>query len=397
MRLATIGLFTAMLLFAPVFAEAPKPASPAWMQVEETVLPLKENTTRNAAILGLARKGDVLAVIRTGDDWVKVRLNDTLTGWVPVSAMSPSGPPVRLNPGYVKTTVFVLAGLGLAAFLAMALFLHGKRRAESRERARQSMADAKRRLQNKIQLLFPAEPRIRSHLVTDEMELRGFLQGIGYIANLEKEPDRFMASCKAFRPNLILAGFAFHDQVETLVETDAMLINTPVIYMECGAAPDAPGNRVRAYLETNASEKDLGSAITQCLRRSPDTILYSVKPMALKGAIQPGTLMDLLHFLAAVKKSGRLLVVSGTAKGEIRMRNGEISLSSMGGLAGARAAEEVLDLTTGSFEFHEQTETAAGVMTIAGETTAGEGPLNTEKILMDWAKNKDESNHHTRS
>jgi uncharacterized protein DUF4388/SH3 domain-containing protein len=374
---------------APSQAKAVEPERRTWMQVDETVLPIRDNTTRNANIRGFARKGQVLAVEKTGENWVKVRVNDTLDGWVPTASLSPSGPPVNLNPGYVKIVLGAMLILGAGAFLFLGASLHLKRRGESRERARQGMADAKRRLQNKVQLLFHIEPKMHSHLVMDQVGLRDCLQSIGYVANLESDPEKFLASCKAFKPNLIVADFPYQGPVETMVETDAMLINTPVVYLHCGQALAVPDNRVRAYLDGNASEKDLGDAIAQCLKKSPRKIRYSVKPVALKGGILPGTLMELLHFLGAVKKTGQLLAVSGPAHGEILLHKGDITQSSMKGLSGPKAVEAILNLASGSFEFHEK-EAGPGA-------ARPESALNTQKILMDWAKGKDESNHHTRT
>jgi hypothetical protein len=385
----SLGLALAFLPAAPSQAMAVEPDRQTWMQVEETVIPIRDNTTRNANIRGFARKGQVLAVEKTGENWVKVRVNDTLAGWVPIASLSSSGPPVNLDPGYVKAVLVSLLLLGAGAFLFLAVSLHLKRRGESRERTRLALTDAKRRLQNKVQLLFHVEPKMHSHLVMDEVGLRDGLHSIGYLANLENDPERFLASCKAFKPNLIISDFAFQGHVEKLVETDAMLINTPVVYLHCGKAPAVPDNRVRAYLDGNASEKDLGDAIALCLKRSPGKIRYSVKPMALKGGILPGTLMELLHFLEAVKKSGQLLAVSGSAKGEILLYKGEIAKSSMKGLSGPNAVEAILNLASGTFEFHEKN---------GGPGAAHpEGALNTQKVLMDWAKGKDESNHNTRT
>lgn len=387
------GLFIVLALIllpaGPSRAKAVEPDRQTWMQVDETVLPIRDNTTRNANIRGFARKGQVLAVEKTGENWVKVRVNDTLDGWVPIASLSPSGPPVILDPGYVKVILGALLSLGVGVFLFLAASMHFKRRGESRERARQAMADAKRRLQNKVQLLFHIEPKMHSHLVMDEVGLRDCLQSIGYVANLENDPERFLVSCKAFKPNLIVAGFEYQGPVERMVETDAMLINTPVVYLHCGMAPAVPENRIRAYLDGNASEKDLGDAMALCLKRSPREIRYSVKPVALKGGILPGTLMELLDFLGAVKKTGQLLAVSGPANGEILLNKGDITRSNMKGLSGPEAVEAILNLASGSFEFHEK-EAGPG----DGQP---EGALNTQKILMDWAKGKDESNHHTRT
>jgi hypothetical protein len=302
--------------------------------------------------------------------------------------MAESGPPVHLDPGSVKGVFLAILALGMGAFLYLAISLRRRRKAEAEEKARQALADSKRRLQNKLQLLFADEPRIRSHLAMDELSLREFLQGIGFVANLEGDADRLIAACKSFKPNLILADCAYLAEVEKLVETDAMLINTPVVYLRCGGTPPAPTNRVRAYLESNATEKELTETLTACLRRSPAKIRYSVKPVALKGAIHAGTLTDLLYFLAAVKKTGQLAVASGADNGEIWLHRGEITKAVIKGMTGARAAEGVLNLDSGSFEFHERDGQGSA---------APEDALNTEKILMDWAKARDESDHHSRA
>lgn len=387
-------LLSALVLARTPASAAPAPANggaptaaarPAWMQVEATVVPLRENTVRDGAILGYARKGDVLAVEKEGQNWIKLRANDSLAGWVPKSLVSPSGPPVHWNLGFLKWSLVALAAGALLLYLFLAVRFELIRKAESLERSRQALADARRRLQNKIQLLFRAEPRIPSHLVMDEVNLPEFLRNIGYVANFEKEPSQFLSSCKAFKPNLILASADFREQVEAMVETDALLINTPVIYLGCDRTIKSPEGCVRANLEANASDKDLGEAIAMCLKRSPGRIRYSVKPAAMKGDIQGGTLVELLHFLASVKRSGQLIAASGSEGGEVLLHKGEIVRASAGGLSGARAIDHILNLASGSFEFHEK------------GTQAVTEAINTQKLLLDWAKTKDERNHHLRA
>lgn len=382
------GLLLSLMPVTPrADTAAPSHAVPKWVRTDETVVPIRADISRNGEIRGFLRKGQVVAVEKATEHWVKIRANDTLDGWVPAASMAESGPPVHLDPGFVKGVVLALVALALGAFVYLTISLRRKRKGEAEERARQALADSKRRLQNKLQLLFADEPRIRSHLAMDEMPLRGFLQGIGYLANLEGDAERFMAACKTFKPNLILADCSFLAEVEKLVETDALLINTPIVYMRCGGTAAAPTTKVRAYLESNATEKDLTEALTACLRRSPAKIRYSVKPVALKGAIQAGTLTELLHFLAAVKKTGQLAVSSGSDRGEIWLHQGEITKAVLKGLTGAPAAESVLNLDSGTFEFHERD----------GRGAAPEGTLNTEKVIMDWAKARDESDHHSRA
>ncbi len=360
--------------------------STVWMQVEVTVVPISENTKRSAIILGFARKGQVLAVEKIADNWVKVRVNDTLEGWVPATAVSESGPPVNYNPELVKGILLFFSGITIGGFFLLAVSLTRKRKAESQERARQAISDVKRRLQNKIQVLFRVEPKIHSHLSMDEIDLLEYLRGIGYVANLENDSEKFLSSCKAFKPNLIIAAFDLQSKVEEAMETDAMLINTPVVYLHCDNASATPENSIRTYLETNATDQELVEAITLTLKKSPEKIRFSVKPTALKGGIHVATLMELLHFLSAVKKNGQLIVTSKTQKGEIFFHNGEIVKAEIKGLKGEKAVLCILDLNSGTFEFHEKTT----VVSI-------ESTISTVKILMDWAKTRDENNHNPRT
>jgi hypothetical protein len=398
---ALLAILAALPSTLPADTGAGRPPAQAWMRVEKTVIPIRENTEREAAILGYAQIGDVLAVEKEGQNWVKLRVNDNLAGWVPRALVAPSGPPVRLDGDWVKRILFSSLGFLAAVLLGMALRMSLKRRAESLERSRQALADARRRLQNKIQLLFRYEPRIASHLVTDEVDVAEFLRNIGYDARIEKDPALFLAACKEFKPNLVIAADEFREAVEEMVQTDALLVNTPVLYLgsgkipEEGGSPDGLGTRpagnglpgqggqVRAFLEGNATDKDLGAAISFCLRKSPERIRYSVKPVALKGEVRDGTMVELLHFLATVKRSGQLLAVDGKDRGEVLLHEGEIIGAAFRGQTGARGTEQLLELGSGTFEFHEK------------GTKAVSGAINTHKLLLDWAKTRDERDHHT--
>ncbi len=393
MRLIRLGLLCLILalpcqILAEAAAEIPVALNnqKIWVQIEETVVPLRRDISRNGDIVGFARKGQVLAVEKSTEHWVKVRANDTLVGWVAATSVSASGPAVVWDPETVKTTFLISAGLGMCVFLYLLVSLERKRRRESQARARQGIVDAKRRLQNRIHVLLRSEPRIPSRLAMDEVDLMENLHSIGYVATLEKDPENFLASCKACKPNLVLTGFEFQSIVEAAMRTEAVLINTPVVYLQCESIPVSPKNRVRAYLEKHATDKELGDAIALCLKKSPDKILHSVKQTALKGAIYTETLIELFHFIASVKKTGRLLVVSGSDSAEVHFLLGNITKAKSKALSGTKAVEAILDLISGTFEFHEKEPVADG--------NAG---LNTERILMDWARNRDESKHYPRT
>ena len=281
--------------------------------------------------------------------------------------------------------VLMCLGLGIALLPFLGILLHSRRKAKAREIAYLAMTEAKLRLQNKIQVLCSTEPTIHSSLSMNQIDLMNYLRRMGYVANLEKHSEKFLASCKAFKPHLIVAEAEFLPQVEAAMDTDALLINTPVIYLRCENPPDTHENRIRAYLKTNATDKELGDAIAQGLKKSPEKIRFSVKATALKGNIYDGTLEEIFHFLFSLKKTGHLLLGSGTLKGEAHFLHGNLAHAVMQDNNGEKAVFEMLNLASGTFEFHEK-EIAAD----------GKVELNTVKVLMDWARNRDESDHYSR-
>lgn len=371
---------------SPTTSPQPSDSQKVWMLVEETIVPLRENISRDGGIVGFARKGQVLAVEKTTEHWVKVRANDTLVGWAPATSFSPSGPPVNWSPEKVKGILMLGLGLTISAFLFLAISLQRKRKAESEERARQARVEAKRRLQNKIQILFRREPRIHSQLAMEEIDLLEYLRGIGYIAKLETDTEKFLLACKTFKPNLILAEAELFSKVEEIIQMDALLINTPVIYLHFDSIPPKTSQGVRAFLETPATDKELSESMALCLKKSPENIRFSVQSTALKGGIEEGTVMELLHFLASVKKTGKLMVKSESFTGEVHLLLGNIIRSQTKSHKGEKAVHEILDQASGSFEFHEKDPVADGKV-----------GLNTEKLLLDWARTRDEGKHHTRT
>src|SRR6185369_10194807 len=82
-RLGVLAL--ALLLAVPAAADtaAPSPSVSRWVRTDETVVPIRADISRNGEIRGFLRKGQVVAVERSTEHWVKIRANDTLEGWVP--------------------------------------------------------------------------------------------------------------------------------------------------------------------------------------------------------------------------------------------------------------------------------------------------------------------------
>ncbi len=375
-------LLPILLLCSAVGSEpAGSPKGPTWARMEQTLVPVRSGTTRNAEILITARKNDRLEIVGISGDWVKVRVSPTLTGFVPRQSVSVVESDARLDPRiFSGTLAAVIAGCALLlGFLAVTIFVIRRRQSASRPNA-----PGEARQQNKIQLLFTQMPKIYSLLLNESAELSDSLRELGYQPEWEKNPDDFLGACKNLRPHLVLAGADHFIQVERVMAGDAQLINTPVIYLYEGEKPGVIDGRIRGFLPMGSNDRDLSREIAACMKKSPRRIQYSVNKVALSGAIRNGTIPELLQFLASMQKSGELIISSREAKGELTLWKGQVVKAAWQNQS-EKALEKILELSVGTFEFRHRR--------IDGKDSVPTG--HTETLLLQWAKNKDERDYNS--
>jgi hypothetical protein len=72
----------------------------------------------------------------------------------------------------------------------------------------------------------------------------------------------------------------------------------------------------------------------------------------LKGNLESISLMDVAQLLHVNRKTGQLQIQSGRHSGILYLMNGDVIHAESGQYKGESAAFEILDLTTGTFDFH---------------------------------------------
>ncbi len=390
MRHALIGLI--FLLFSNIFAAEktiPQIKSTsatshdtAWAQVEDAFLPIRTATSLQANIIGMAQRGDYCQILARNGSWIKLKAHDTLIGWSLGHSVNFVNKPNPQKAGQLNFIITIVLGLISSTLFLLGFMLHRSRKKISEDKVHKISGE--KRLQNKILLLFPFEPLVESELVNESVSLFKFLEACGYECGLENQLDNFFASYKTFSPNLLVADFIHYEILEKLMGENVRLINTPIIYVNTAPAETPVTYKVRQFLPTPLHDKPLRHAITQCLEPNSQQLLYSIQSAALKGNIQAGTLLDLILFLAQLKKSGRLLVVGSQDAGEIILYKGLILEAVCSDSTEREAVEKIIQIESGHFEFLEEKTKKVSKKT-----------FNAEEILLNWAKSKDEKDHPT--
>ncbi len=75
----------------------------------------------------------------------------------------------------------------------------------------------------------------------------------------------------------------------------------------------------------------------------------------LKGSLESISLMDVAQLLHVNRKSGQLHIQNGKQQGTLFLMNGDVIHAEAGGYKGDSAAFEILDWTTGTFDFQTTT------------------------------------------
>jgi len=350
--------------------------SEAYFRVDALIAPIREGSYRDAKTLGMAKAGDTYAIHARMKGWVQIRLSDQATGWIPETAghtTQDSGEhPFPL--GWVLGSLLGIVVGALAAF-AILRWLQAWR---SRQEFAKLMTLARAKRGKRLLAILPEWPDVVQVLSGDAKPMSGLLTEWGYTLQLIQAPEGILSKGRHFRPNALIVHSALAPQVEKLLAQDAALSNTPVIYL--GEKPPrlSDGHGVRLHWIRGANDKSLSETLNAALKLSPKTIRHGVRTEGMRGELSGGGLWEVLHFLAVMRKSGTLTVETAKLKGEIRLAKGEILFAGMGDLADDEAVLHMLDLNQGRFAFTEMRG-----------TSPGKG-INTEKLLLNWARQRDE-------
>lgn len=368
-------LFIALNLASPHDIHA---ASETFFVLRNVVTPVRDGVNRQAATLGFARSGETYSVLSQTGEWVQIRFSDDKPGWLPRN----SGTLTDQDGSKPSVLPFVfggLLGLALGGLVAMA-FAHWLENRRQRHVTEKLLLEAQSRRGKRILAVLHDWPEVGQTLDGDSRPMLSLLKEWGYTVVTVDGPENILGKVRHAQPNILMAMSKDAARVESVLAKDAALANTPVIYL--GEKPPrlSEGFGVRLHWMLGGNDKALSEVLRTALRRSPKTIRHGVRTEGMRGELVGGGLWEILHFLSALRKSGSLKVETVNLKGEIHLARGEILFARMGDLADAEAVEGMLNLEEGRFAFFETRGPAQGK------------GINTEKLLLDWAKHRDEVN-----
>ncbi len=353
-------------------------ANEKFFVLQNVVTPVQNGMNRQAATLGFARSGETYAVLSQEGQWVQIKFSEGKTGWLPMNSGKMTDQDGSRSS--VLPVIFGgLLGLAMGGLIAMAIARWMETRRQ-RQAAEKLLFEAQSRRGKRILAVLHDWPEVGQTLDGDSRPMLSLLKEWGYTVVTVSTPENVLAKVRNAQPNILMALSKDAARIESAIAKDAALTNTPVIYL--GEKPPrlTEGFGVRLHWMLGGNDKALSEVLGAALRRSPKTIRHGVRTEGMRGELVGGGLWEILHFLAALRKSGNLKVETVNLKGEVHLARGDILFARMGDLADAEAVEGMLNIEEGQFAFFE-----------TRGPSQGKG-LNTEKLLLDWAKHRDEIN-----
>jgi hypothetical protein len=151
------------------------------------------------------------------------------------------------------------------------------------------------------------------------------------------------------RPSLIIAHQPmFGDAIERLEQEDSALSSTPVLYLDTSVQKGR--SELRAYLPAQAKPSRVASLAIDLLNRRPGPRELSRRE-AVQLEIAPGKVMEFIHFLHTMEKSGKVEIRTRQVSGWAWLEKGRIVHAAVGQLEGLDALHSMLDFVQGTMTF----------------------------------------------
>jgi len=179
------------------------------------------------------------------------------------------------------------------------------------------------------------------------------------------------------RPSLIIAHQPmFGGAIERLEEEDSALSSTPILFLETSIQKGR--SQMRAHLQANAKISAIASLAIELLNRRPGP-----KELSRRNQVQleiaPGKVMEFIHFLHTMEKTGKIEICTRQVSGWAWMEKGRIVHASVGRLEGLDALHNMLDFVQGSITFSPGTAPT--------RRTIQDGAM---AVLAEYARQRDE-------
>jgi hypothetical protein len=154
-----------------------------------------------------------------------------------------------------------------------------------------------------------------------------------------------------FHPSLLVVDRSRHGaDLARLEVSDARVASTPILLLDVLGAVDRDLQHMRSWVEPNAKISEILEKADKLVVRRPGPQQLS-RLNEVQGPLRPGTILDLLYFLANARRTGRVEIVSSGDPGWIWLEGGEIRHALLGRVEGTAALHDLLDKDKGQFSF----------------------------------------------
>lgn len=334
-------VFLVVLALAMVVSATPRSAELMRLQappgdtvlgiVQAPLIALHDTIQIEGPSLATAQEGETFPVVGAQDGWYMIVYHDQ-TLWTPQKGVRVTTTSVYRQESkaaerdsQLRTQILggCLAGLVLLVLLIVVLL-------------------RRRRLQ---------EVRRRWILLATRHEgLEEVLVKAGWDVQTLPEGTRMGEFLPIVRPTVVIADQPKHSaDVATLEARNASVASTPVLWLDATLISRAqdpsraylpPGSKVSAILEAVEKLSTVVPGPEQLSRRAE-----------IEGKLGQGRLLELLHFLATARRTGRVEVRVGTESAWMWFEDGQLRHGLSGSLSGIPAVYHCLDMTKGSFSF----------------------------------------------
>jgi hypothetical protein len=179
------------------------------------------------------------------------------------------------------------------------------------------------------------------------------------------------------RPSLIIANQpAYGDAIERLEQEDSTLASTPVLYLDTSVQKGR--SVLRAHVPAGAKPALIASRAIELLNSRPTPKELSRRDV-VQQEIVPGKVMEFIHFLHTMEKSGKIEIRTRQISGWAWMEKGRIVHASVGRMEGIGALHNMLDFVQGIITF------SPGVAPV--RRTIQDGAM---AVLAEYARQRDE-------
>ncbi|MCB9495937.1 MAG: DUF4388 domain-containing protein [Fibrobacteria bacterium] len=327
--LATVVAFQRPALAETKVLQAP-PGDTVLGIVQAPLVALRDTTFQEGAATAMARAGTEFQVLLTQDGWLQVVYKGRKL-WTPQNGVRVTTAKIyRAERAGIEdthrrwSTIAASVGISLVALLVILGIIVGRRRFQEVRRRWILLATR--------------------HEVLEEIMVKA-----GWDVQKLPPNTRLAEFLPHVRPTVVIADQSAHRGDIASLAKNASVASTPILWLDATVIERAP-DPARAFLPPGAKVSTILETVRTLAKVIPGPEQLS-RHGEIEGRLGDGRLLELLHFLATAKRTGRVEVRIGSESAWMWFEDGQIRHALAGKLTGAQAMYRCLDLPKGTFSF----------------------------------------------